>query len=90
MSGQVEGEVAPWKNCLGQAESTELDNALFFDYEFSVDQLMEIAGLCVAQVRPLQLCSCAIHDICFGVVSGTLLSVHCGVISCAVGMWTWE
>lgn len=56
MSGQVEGEVAPWKNCLGQAESTELDNALFFDYEFSVDQLMEIAGLCVAQVRPLQLC----------------------------------
>ncbi len=48
--GGGDGGELPWKECLGQNEATELDNALFFDYEFSVDQLMEIAGLCVAQV----------------------------------------
>ena len=46
---QEDGEPA-WTDCLGQRDAAELDNALFFDYEFSVDQLMEIAGLCVAQV----------------------------------------
>lgn len=48
--GDGQAEELPWKDCLGQNESSELDNALFFDYEFSIDQLMEIAGLCVAQV----------------------------------------
>lgn len=43
-------EQPPWKEYLGQNEATELDNALFFEYEYSIDQLMEIAGLCVAQV----------------------------------------
>lgn len=38
------------KRCLGQEEARECDNSLFNDYKFSVDQLMEIAGLCVAQV----------------------------------------
>ena len=38
------------KRCLGQEEARECDNSLFNDYQFSVDQLMEIAGLCVAQV----------------------------------------
>ena len=40
----------PWKEHLGQAEAAELDNSLFYDYEYSIDQLMEIAGLCVAEV----------------------------------------
>ena len=40
-----------WKEYLGQEEAREFDNSLFFEYEFSIDQLMEIAGLCVAQVR---------------------------------------
>ena len=35
---------------LGQAEAREFDNSLFNDYKFSIDQLMEVAGLCVAQV----------------------------------------
>ena len=35
---------------LGQEEAREFDNCLFNDYQFSIDQLMEIAGLCVAQV----------------------------------------
>lgn len=45
----------PWKDCLGQNEASELDNALFFEYEFSIDQLMEIAGLCVAQVSIVEI-----------------------------------
>ena len=36
--------------CLGQEEAREFDNSLFNDYQFSIDQLMEVAGLCVAQV----------------------------------------
>lgn len=40
-----------WKERLGQEEAREFDNSLLFEYEFSIDQLMEIAGLCVAQVR---------------------------------------
>lgn len=48
----------PWKACLGQKEAADLDNALFFDYEFSIDQLMEIAGLCVAEVNTLCVCVC--------------------------------
>ena len=35
---------------LDQEKSTKLDTALFEEYKFSTDQLMEIAGLCVAQV----------------------------------------
>jgi NAD(P)H-hydrate epimerase len=34
---------------LGQEEAREFDNSLFNDYKFSIDQLMEVAGLCVAQ-----------------------------------------
>lgn len=48
--GEEAGGEVPWKEYLGQTEATELDNALFFEYEYSIDQLMEIAGLCVAQV----------------------------------------
>ena len=36
---------------LDQESALKLDVALFNDYMFSVDQLMEIAGLCVAQVQ---------------------------------------
>ena len=65
--GEGQGEEIPWKDCLGQKEASELDNALFFDYEFSIDQLMEIAGLCVAEVSSLgwwavggvKRCACA-------------------------------
>lgn len=35
---------------LDQESALKLDIALFNDYMFSIDQLMEIAGLCVAQV----------------------------------------
>ncbi len=53
--GADEGAAAeePWKDCLGQKEASDLDNTLFFEYEYSIDQLMEIAGLCVAQVSVL-------------------------------------
>lgn len=37
--------------CLRQDEAREFDNCLFNDYQFSIDQLMEVAGLCVAQAR---------------------------------------
>lgn len=46
-----EAKEPEWREYLGQEEAAEFDNALFFDYEFSIDQLMELAGLCVAQVR---------------------------------------
>ena len=36
---------------LDQESALKLDIALFNEYMFSIDQLMEIAGLCVAQVR---------------------------------------
>ena len=39
------------KQCLSQTEASELDQTLFTEYEYSIDQLMEVAGLCVAQVR---------------------------------------
>ena len=39
-----------WRERLGQTEAKEFDESLFFEYEFSIDQLMELAGLCVAQV----------------------------------------
>ena len=35
---------------IDQESALKLDIALFNDYMFSIDQLMEIAGLCVAQV----------------------------------------
>ena len=35
---------------LGQEEAREFDNTLFNEYQFSIDQLMEVAGLCIAQV----------------------------------------
>lgn len=35
---------------MGREEAREFDEKLFNEYKFSVDQLMEIAGLCVAQV----------------------------------------
>lgn len=30
-------EAPAWTDCLGQNDSAELDNALFFDYEYSID-----------------------------------------------------
>lgn len=45
-----------WREHLGQEEAREFDNSLFFEYEFSIDQLMELAGLCVAQVT-ISLCT---------------------------------
>lgn len=56
MAAQQDEAAPAWIDCLGQNDSAELDNALFFDYEYSIDQLMEIAGLCVAQVN-----GCSIH-----------------------------
>jgi NAD(P)H-hydrate repair Nnr-like enzyme with NAD(P)H-hydrate epimerase domain len=47
---QPEPEEPVWRDRLGQTEAKEFDNSLFFEYEFSIDQLMELAGLCVAQV----------------------------------------
>lgn len=47
---QPEAEEPVWRERLGQTEAKEFDNSLFFEYEFSIDQLMELAGLCVAQV----------------------------------------
>ena len=35
---------------LGQQEAQAVDEELFTEYKFSVDQLMEIAGLSVAEV----------------------------------------
>lgn len=35
---------------LGQEAARDFDNALFNDYQLSIYQLMEVAGLCVAQV----------------------------------------
>ena len=54
--GEEGGEQPPpWTEYLGQTDATDLDNALFFEYEYSIDQLMEIAGLCVAQVHACML-----------------------------------
>ena len=47
---QQQPEEPVWRERLGQTEAKEFDNSLFFEYEFSIDQLMELAGLCVAQV----------------------------------------
>ena len=47
----AEGEGKKGRLYLGQEEARELDNALFNEYQFSIDQLMEVAGLCVAQAR---------------------------------------
>ncbi len=51
MAEEGGAEESPWRERLNQVESQEFDNSLFFEYEFSIDQLMELAGLCVAQVR---------------------------------------
>ena len=51
--GQQQPEEPTWRERLGQTEAKEFDNSLFFEYEFSIDQLMELAGLCVAQVSVL-------------------------------------
>ncbi len=48
--GEVGNEPVVWRKHLMQEEAAEFDNSLFFEYEFSIDQLMELAGLCVAQV----------------------------------------
>ena len=47
---QQQSEEPVWRERLGQTEAKDFDNSLFFEYEFSIDQLMELAGLCVAQV----------------------------------------
>ena len=49
-SGFNMAEGKAWRDCLGQQEATDIDKCLFSDYQFSIDQLMEVAGLCVAQV----------------------------------------
>jgi len=73
MAEEVEAEELPWRDCLGQQEASDLDNTLFFDYEYSIDQLMEIAGLCVAQVSTLSCYNNSIADLnCF------LLNRFCG------------
>ena len=76
-----------WKERLGQAAAKEFDNSLFFEYEFSIDQLMELAGLCVAQVSVniiIIICmhadlpsvgSC--HDLCTGIVQGIRRRLVC-------------
>lgn len=56
-SNDKEKKEPVWREYLGQKESQEFDNSLFFEYEFSIDQLMEVAGLCVAQVCSEHLCS---------------------------------
>ena len=35
---------------LGQEAAREFDNVLFNEYQFSIDQLMEVAGLCCTHV----------------------------------------
>ena len=60
-----EGEGEKWRECLGREDSREFDNSLFFEYEFSIDQLIEIAGLCVAQV-----CVC----VCVPVLHGCIIT----------------
>ena len=45
------GESGAGRRYLGQEEAREFDNCLFNEYQFSIDQLMEVAGLCVAQAR---------------------------------------
>ena len=52
MMGVAEG--LTWRHRLSQKEAIDLDNALFSEYQYSVDQLMEIAGLSAAQVRSTQ------------------------------------
>ena len=57
----AEGEVVKepvWRKHLMQEEAAEFDNSLFFEYEFSIDQLMELAGLCVAQVTAITSVTC--------------------------------
>ena len=48
--GEGEEQEPQWRECLNAKDARELDNSLLFDYEFSSDQLIEIAGICVAQV----------------------------------------
>ena len=61
----AEGEGKEGRLYLGQEEARELDNALFNEYQFSIDQLMEVAGLCVAQARTNQpyIVECAHSDL---------------------------
>ena len=47
--GEGEGSSVA-KHFLSQDEAREVDEALFKHYQFSLEQLMEVAGLCVAQV----------------------------------------
>ena len=48
--GEGEEQEPQWSEYLNAKDAREFDNSLLFEYEFSIDQLMEIAGLCVAQV----------------------------------------
>ena len=61
---------------LGQEEARELDNELFNDYQFSIDQLMEVAGLCIAQVYT---CTSAthVHDKYMHTTSTCIYNVQC-------------
>lgn len=90
--GAIGGQEEQWTDCLSQSDATELDNALFFDYEYSIDQLMEIAGLCIAQVNVIMA---AINVMCLPgscAVSGSLLPTSSATeyVQGAVGLWTWK
>lgn len=59
---------------LGQEESQKLDQELFNDYKFSLDQLMEIAGLSVAEA----LASCYTREGLAAQQEGPRVLVVCG------------
>lgn len=84
-------EAPAWTDCLGQNDSAELDNALFFDYEYSIDQLMEIAGLCVAQVMHVPFHLYRLMK-CYFPVCSKMLPLFKGswTVSCAFGVWAWK
>ena len=48
---------------LNQAEATTIDQELFTEYQFSVDQLMELAGLgCAHAVAQVRLCCLLVYS----------------------------
>ena len=79
-------EDVQWKEYLNFEESREIDNSLFFEYEFSVDQLMEVVGICIAQVS-LQFRLHPTISLCVYPAANVLkLTSHCFV--CRVISWS--
>lgn len=69
-----------------QEEAQAIDNELFSEYAFSVDQLMELAGLscavAVTKVRPLLRCTPGLHCYCstlVALVGYLLMDVDLGI-----------